>query len=82
MAQKGVIQLVEVQPDRYEVYAVGGMDGKYLGSVWKVGQEWQAGDKRYRARDHAILALARSRNREFSPRLSFHQSRIRTEIQL
>jgi hypothetical protein len=82
MAQKGVIQLVEVQPNRFEVYASGGMEGKYLGTVWQEGKVWRAGDKTYKARDHAILALARSRNREFKPRLSFHQSRIRTEAQL
>jgi hypothetical protein len=81
MSQKGVIHLTEIDENTYEVSATGLMEGRYLGIVRRVGKEWQAGNKNYKARDHAILALARAQNRTFHPRLSFHQSRIRSEIQ-
>lgn len=76
MAVKGMLYVTERPNGDLEVSGVSSSSGRFLGVISKRGKLWSANDKEYPTQDKAILALARGRNREFSPRATFHQSRI------
>jgi hypothetical protein len=82
MSQKGMLTVTRLSRSKYSVCGVGVMQGMHLGYVEQKGKSFCSDGKSYPTLTHAVLALARGQNRRFSPRASFHQSRLIVEDEL
>ena len=82
MSVKGNLTVTRLSRSNYSVVGVATDRGLHLGYVDQKGKSFCSDGKSYPTLTHAVLALARGQNRRFSPRASFHQSRIIVEDEL